>query len=263
MADSNHLRLGEVRAALRVVGECRDLGYDPALWMRHAFEGLCGLIGVRVAMGGEVHWVRPDGPITPFLSMQAGLSAAEEREYYRYFRERKGGLQADVIACQLKMIPVRNPILTRRQLLPDQTWYRSPQFEEYHRPTGIDHCIATLLDLPGGQAILSGLHRAVGERDFSSRELRLVRLFYAELGRLIGPVLVLASDPYSPTQLTARVRETLQCLLDGDSEKQVAARMALSRVTVHQYVTALYRHYQVASRAELLARVLRRTNSSG
>ena len=263
MADSNLLRLGEVRAALRVVGECRDLGYDPALWLRHAFEGLCGLIAVRVVMGGEAHWVRPDGPITPFLSVQAGLSAAEEQEYYRYFRERKGGLQADVISCQLKVIPSRNLTLTRRQLLPDRAWYRSPQFDEYHRPTGIDHCIATLLELPVGPVILSGLHRAAGERDFSSRELRLVRLFYAELGRLIGPVLVLASDPYSPTRLPARVRETLRCLLDGDSEKQAAARMALSRTTVHQYVTALYLHYRVASRAELLARVLRRKNLGG
>jgi DNA-binding CsgD family transcriptional regulator len=229
MADSNRLRLREVRAALRVVGECRDLGYDPALWLRHAFEGLRGLIGVRVVMGGEAHWVRPDGPITP----------------------------------KVKLVPGRNPILTRRQLLPDRACYRSSQFDEYHRPTGIDHCIATLLELPGGQAILSGLHRAAGERDFSSRELRLVRLFYAELGRLIGPVLVPASDPYSPTRLPARVRETLQCLLDGDSEKQVATRMALSRVTVHQYVTALYRHNRVASRAELLARVLRRKNPGG
>jgi DNA-binding CsgD family transcriptional regulator len=263
MAESSHLRLAEVRAALRVVGECRDLGYDPVLWLRHTFEGLQKLVGVRVVMGGEVHWHRPDGPITPVLSMQAGLSPSEEQEYYRYFRERKGGLQADVIVCRLKTVPIRNPALTRRQLLPDRVWYRSPQFDEYHRPTGIDHCIAGLLELPGGLAIPSGLHRAAGERDFSSRELRLVRLFYAELGRLIGPVLVPASDPYSPTRLPARVRETLQCLLDGDSEKQAAARMGLSRVTVHQYVRALYQHYQVASRAELLARVLRRKNPGG
>src|SRR6516225_6098358 len=129
MADSNRLRLGEVRAALRVVGECRDLGYDPALWLRHAFEGLRGLIGVRVVMGGEVRWVRPDGPITPFLSTQAGLSPTEEQEYSRYFREHDGGLQADVIAGQVKLVPARNPIRTRRQLLPDRAWYRSEQFD--------------------------------------------------------------------------------------------------------------------------------------
>ena len=46
--------------------------------------------------------------------------------------------------------------------------------------------------------------------------------------------------------------------MEGDSEKQVAMRMGLSRTTVHQYVTMLYRRFDVQSRAELLARVLRR-----
>jgi DNA-binding NarL/FixJ family response regulator len=75
--------------------------------------------------------------------------------------------------------------------------------------------------------------------------------------RLIGPVLVSADDQFSPTRLAPRVRETLSCLLEGDSEKQVAARLNLSRETVHQYVKALYRHYRVTSRPELLARVFR------
>lgn len=134
------------------------------------------------------------------------------------------------------------------------------QYEVYHRPTGIDHCLAGGLQVPGGPFLLAGLHRATGDRDFSEREQELVRLFLAELGRLVGPVLVPADDPYSPTRLPPRLQETLRCLLDGDGEKQAAARMGLSRETVHQYVTALYRHYRVASRAELLVRVLRRTN---
>ncbi len=59
-----------------------------------------------------------------------------------------------------------------------------------------------------------------------------------------------AGDPSSPTRLPPRVQETLACLLEEDGEKQAAARLGLSPATVH-------RHYRVASRAELLARVLR------
>ncbi len=66
-----------------------------------------------------------------------------------------------------------------------------------------------------------------------------------------------AGDPSSPTRLPPRVQETLACLLEEDGEKQAAARLGLSPATVHQYVKVLYRHYRVASRAELLARVLR------
>jgi DNA-binding NarL/FixJ family response regulator len=57
--------------------------------------------------------------------------------------------------------------------------------------------------------------------------------------------------------LSPRLRQTLVCLLDGSSEKEAAARLGLSPTTLHQYVTALYRHFGVRSRAQLLARVLR------
>lgn len=43
-----------------------------------------------------------------------------------------------------------------------------------------------------------------------------------------------------------------------DSERQVAARLGLSTATIHQYVTALYRHFKVRSRAQLLAHVIKR-----
>jgi DNA-binding NarL/FixJ family response regulator len=93
--------------------------------------------------------------------------------------------------------------------------------------------------------------------------LQLTHLFHKELCRLIGTVLVSADDALSPTRLRPQVREALGCLLEGDGEKQAAARMGLSRDTMHQYVKTLYRHYQVASRAELLSRVLCRLNPPG
>jgi DNA-binding CsgD family transcriptional regulator len=58
-------------------------------------------------------------------------------------------------------------------------------------------------------------------------------------------------------RLSPRLRQTLVCVLQGDSEKQVAARLGLSLSTTHQYITALYRIFGVRSRSELLAHVLR------
>jgi len=54
------------------------------------------------------------------------------------------------------------------------------------------------------------------------------------------------------------VRQTLASLLEGDSEKQVAARLGISYATAHQYVTALYRRFGVHSRGQLVAHALRR-----
>ena len=63
----------------------------------------------------------------------------------------------------------------------------------------------------------------------------------------------------SPDRLSPRLRQTLACLVEGNSEKQVAAQLGVSPTTVHQYVTALYRHFGVRSRGELLAHVLKRS----
>src|SRR5262249_42861709 len=106
-------------------------------------------------------------------------------------------------------------------------------------------------------ASVIGLHRGIGEHDFSEREQRLLRLFHRELGRLIGTSLASVFDP-DPLHLPRRERETLACLLEGDSEKQAAARLGVSYATAHQYVTSLYRRFGVRSRAELLAYFLRR-----
>ncbi len=59
-------------------------------------------------------------------------------------------------------------------------------------------------------------------------------------------------------ELSPRQQQTLQHLLAGDSEKQVARKMGLSQNTVHGYVKALYRRFGVSSRGELLARHMNR-----
>ena len=54
-----------------------------------------------------------------------------------------------------------------------------------------------------------------------------------------------------------RMRQTLDRLLAGDSEKEVAARFGRSRHTVHAYVMKLYERYGVSSRGELFALFVR------
>jgi DNA-binding CsgD family transcriptional regulator len=56
--------------------------------------------------------------------------------------------------------------------------------------------------------------------------------------------------------LSPRDRETLEHLLDGASEKQIAARIGRSPHTVHTRVKRIYRRFGVTSRPELLARCL-------
>jgi DNA-binding CsgD family transcriptional regulator len=131
-------------------------------------------------------------------------------------------------------------------------------FNEYFRPSDLNHQILSVCEVSEDHAVsVVALYRGPGERDFSEREQGLLGFFHVELGRLIGTALASAFDP-DPLQLPRRQKETLACLLEGDSEKQVAARLGISNTTAHEYVTSLYRRFKVRSRAELLAYFLRR-----
>jgi len=179
--------------------------------------------------------------------------------YMAYHREL--GPRGDPIFEMLQQVPGPLVTRTRRQLVSDDVWYRSPAWD-YRHPIGIDEQLTSIYQVSDdGAIVVIALHRAVGEHGFSARQERLLSFFCGELGRLVGNSLVSVAES-GPDKLSPRLRQTLACLLEGDSEKQVAARLGLSRPTAHHYVTALYRHFGVRSRAQLLAHALKRAGRS-
>jgi len=57
--------------------------------------------------------------------------------------------------------------------------------------------------------------------------------------------------------LSPRQKQTLELLLAGDSEKQLARKLAISQHTVHVHVKTIYKRLGVSSRGELLSRFVR------
>ena len=104
----------------------------------------------------------------------------------------------------------------------------------------------------------------VGEQDMNLRQRQLLASFCRLLGDdvRIEPPIAPRQSPVPGIQLALpsapRLREILGLLLAGDGEKQIAAKLKLSRHTVHQYVKAIYKHFEVSSRGELLAMWVKR-----
>jgi DNA-binding CsgD family transcriptional regulator len=251
------VRAGEVRDAFRLIGECRDLGNDPALWYPRMLAGLRHLLGDAIASGGEGLPPERDRPATPLSGFESGLDSREREVYEGYLRA--GAVATDPLWARLPYMPDRVVTLTRRQLVPDAIYHRWPLFENYVKRADVGRRMVSVY-LGSGTGTLTAihLHRSHRDRDFSPREQALLRLFHHELGPLVGRALVSVSEP-SPEQLSPRLRQTLAFLLEGDSEKQVAARLSLSVATTHQYVTALYKRFGVRSRAQLMAHALKRS----
>lgn len=249
--DTN-LRVAEVRDAYRLIGECRDLAADPALWQPHMMGGLSRLLDAA-ASGGE--GVLTASGIVPLTFFDSGFDAAGRRNYLGYVRD--GGPTVDPFVSALRQIPGSTVTCTRRQIVDDAVYDRAPVFDRYLRPGNIDHRLASVSTSADRRICLLHLHRSRRERDFSPRDRALLDFFHREITPLVGRALVSAAEP-SPEKLPRRLRQTLACLVEGDSEKQIAARLGVSHATTHQYVTALYRRFGVNSRGQLLAHVVKR-----
>jgi len=92
MGKSDLLRVQDVRDAYRLIGECRDLGNDPAPWHRHMFGGLCRLIGAPAATGGEGLWRRAARYYAPacFAVLTAAAEISERQQIPTHARATVG-----------------------------------------------------------------------------------------------------------------------------------------------------------------------------
>jgi DNA-binding CsgD family transcriptional regulator len=164
-----------------------------------------------------------------------------------------------LINAYISRLPGKNGVcLARKDLIPDHDWYRSDYYQD-QRAVGVDAVLVCFRAVPGWADQFSEifLGRAVGEGDFSARDRVIVREAMAALAPLVGKSLARFAD-VTPATLPNRARQVLRCVLEGDGDKQIAARLGLTRNTVNQYMKQILSHFGVSSRAELLAHWVRR-----
>jgi DNA-binding CsgD family transcriptional regulator len=244
---TDRLQLGDVRRAFRLVGEVRELGSDPRKWRPHMVLALSKLVNDDVVVSSEIHFRKlkttgrmkvvdigwgsePDGKV-----WQINTEREDEQPENFWLAmsapvEKKNGGEGQ--GDEAELVPVRPTQNVR----------------------GGKYLILSQYALPhAGVVDQLGLHRAWDDEPFTPADQKLVRLFHVELGRLWKrDAIRKAKDP--ATALPPRLTQTLNELLAGSSEKQIAAKLDLSRHTIHNYVKALHQRFGVSSRGELLAR---------
>ncbi len=91
----------------------------------------------------------------------------------------------------------------------------------------------------------------------TQRTKSLLKLLHRLIDQYIGTEL--ASDSQlGVAGMSPKLRATLELLLEGASEKAIAAKLGVRPTTVHENVGKIYRHFRVRSRAELMAYFIRR-----
>jgi DNA-binding CsgD family transcriptional regulator len=243
----------DIARMLRLVN-CVHETKDSAQARRHALlDGLCRLTAASVALlligsivgagEREAQWFTIDGGACNPALMDS-LDAEDEecdpafQKMLRRARQRRHGQVAT---------------FTRRELTDDQTWYSSQHVREVRRKAGLDDSLYSSLTTGADKVACICLSRRWGsQRRFGNREKNILDLLHPACAWVYhdeSPKAYLDSLALSP-----REKQTLWKLLAGRGEKEIAAEMHLSINTVHHYVKALYKHFDVSSRAELLAK---------
>jgi DNA-binding CsgD family transcriptional regulator len=259
MPKSQRLRVEDIQALWRLVGECRDLGADNQSWPQRFVEGMSRLLRSQI---GICHETVPgcDGVLQGLGCADTGWATAADREFLlRMIRNQD---QRDPMFRKMVVVLLEKGTCRREEGVRDREYYRSVLYQDYFRPLRLDPIVNCGKLTAVGTFHLACFQRPVGDRLFGDREVALLRLAHEELVPLIGTALASLHEPHL-ADLTPRQRQVLTCLLEGDGEKQVAARLGVGIATVHTYVKALYRHFHVAGRAELLACFVRRAYPRG
>jgi DNA-binding CsgD family transcriptional regulator len=257
MARSNRLRLGDVKKAFRLVGECRDLGHDPAGWLSHAAEGVQRLLKAKLVVAAITppagYHLNQEIP----LMVNTGWDRPEQQQIMQEYLRDEAQL-ADPAFHGLRRVAKPNITVRPARLVSARSFRSGESYALRTQSLEVeDFIFSQRLAQSGTVSFGFSPNRAVGDRAFSSGDVRLLGLLHDELARLVGAILADHRD--GPlVRLTPRLRQTLEALLEGDSEKQIALRLQLSRHTIHEYVVELYRRFGVHSRAELLAIYVRR-----
>ncbi len=255
MAESDRLRLRDVRAVFRLVSDIHEMGEDPQRWRPRVVVGLRRLLKADIVVSSEVHFRRTDKPgvmrvvdIGWFSDPDGGVSRIHtERDDERPETFWLSG------AAEITNASSKNDSTPRDLLVPIKP------VEKFHPGRNF---ILSQYPLPHAAAVDQlGLHRMWGSETFTPAQQKLARLFHVELGRLWRrDVIRRARKP--GTDLPPRLAQTLDELLAGSSEKEIATRLGLSPHTIHNYVKALHQRFGVSSRGELLARARKEKSTS-
>lgn len=140
-----------------------------------------------------------------------------------------------------------------------ESWFDSDYYRVYYGDAGYVDVIWAGVPINADAECYFGVFRQGAHPRFTPEERDLVA--YALRGlkwfcrrQMLGHGLLVASSPLTPTE-----RSVMQGLLTGQSEKQIAAALGKSYHTTHEYVSGIFRKFDVNNRAALMALWLGKT----
>jgi DNA-binding CsgD family transcriptional regulator len=195
------------------------------------------------------------GGVPPVRSLVHGLEPDQQQRFFEYaYSDAANEWIRKPFVPRLEQRP--QVCLSRSLLYDDATWHQC----EAHR-LGVEHAsvdnwmIAVRYQSNDSWSNL-GLFRPPRQPDFSDTDRSIVDLVLSAASWFHVP---LREDlPPKTRDLSPRQGQVLVLLLEGNSRKQIAAKLQLTTHIVNDCMKAIFQHYNVSSATELAAQFLRR-----
>jgi DNA-binding CsgD family transcriptional regulator len=260
------------RSVLRLVGAVGETAAAGEDWRKVLGQGVLELFHVKVGAVSDIGPVRPAPNPRPKRMTDFGLTEGERNALFSYIHDPDA---FDPFLSSILAGPRVNRVVTRRDIVPDDNWYGITLVEDYMLKAGLDDVLAGIfIGGVGDQAsaFMTVGVRAAGERPFGAPEVEAMRMLQQGLAGwsrfLVDHPTLAAPQANAFTlgegvsadalpRLSPRLRQLLDCFIQGKTEPQAADEMRLSRHTVHMHAKRLYRAMDVNTRAELVAKALR------
>jgi DNA-binding CsgD family transcriptional regulator len=256
----------DVSGVIRLVREVCDRWDDPAAWREHLLRGACSLldghVGMMIADASPCQFAFGRPVIMAVVGVPAPLLEHVPRALSQFasrgFEECAQDVMPGMAALHNQLSRQGWVTAARDQFTSAEDFHPAQSYARFRQQIGCDDFVVSIriVDVPRRPEAIN-IDRPHGAARFGPREVELLRLLHDEITPLIG-VRLATEEQLCRDGLSQRLNETLTLLLEGRSEKEAAAALNLSARTVHDYVTMLYEHFEVSSRAELLAYFIRR-----
>lgn len=255
MSRSQMIRVDDAARLLRLAGELTEIKGDLSTRGGHLVTRVCELLDAQVGIIAIIGPNPGKGPAVILSGAEAGFLDDTSQRLLRKYVQEVSVYSQDPLMMPLNPLARAPYTLSRRRSVSDREWYESPFVNEVKFRMKIDDAIYSDHPIPGrGISVGYGINRRKGDKPFGDREHNLMQLLNENLGWFFRQ---LADDARPPqVALAPSLRRVLAELLRGHSEKQIARTLNLSPHTVHEHVKKLYRHFNVTSRPELLARFI-------
>lgn len=244
------LQEADVRRIVRLLGDVIAASGDINVKRRLLMDGLCTIIDATAWVWCMAEF-DPDKPPSFIGLIYSGF---DDERFARYLEAmnhpamepvtRPSSLELHAKACHLTR--------TQRQMDPNFLLENSSA-AHYWTLAGIGALMTSQRPMPDGGISGIGVYRDLGRSHFTEREARIAHIILSEV-----PWLHFHSFPDEAsrdiTRFYPRHRTVLNLLGDGWSRKKIAAHLDISENTVHGYVKEIFKHFEVHSQSELLAR---------